>query len=98
GMTDGQLLWNVELPLALPVILAGVRTGAVYASGIIAIGALVGAGGLGDYLFTGLSRGDNGLMGLGALPILALTLILFWSLGGVVWLSKRNSTLGLFLG
>lgn len=98
GMTGGQILRNVELPLALPVVLAGVRSGAVYASGIITIGALVGAGGLGDFIFTGLSRGDNGLMGLGALPILALTLLLFWGLGFVAWLSKKNSTLGMALG
>ena len=63
------------MPLALPVILAGVRTGAVYAIGIVTIGALVGAGGLGDYIVTGLSRGDDGLILLGVIPILVLTLL-----------------------
>src|SRR6266403_4012832 len=51
GMTPRQILWHVELPLALPVILAGVRTGAVYASGLIVVGAFIGAGGLGDFIF-----------------------------------------------
>src|SRR5262245_8829355 len=98
GMTPTQLLWKVELPLALPVILAGVRTGAVYAIGIVTVCALVGAGGLGDFIVTGLTRGDDGLVLLGALPILAITLVMFWGLGGIASLAKRNSNLGLALG
>jgi osmoprotectant transport system permease protein len=98
GMTPGQLLWHVELPLALPVILAGVRTGAVYAIGIVTICALVGAGGLGDFIVTGMTRGDDGLVLLGALPILAITLVLFWSLGGIAALAKKSSTLGFAVG
>jgi osmoprotectant transport system permease protein len=98
GMTDRQILWHVELPLAFPVILVGVRTGAVYASGTIVIGALIGAGGLGDYIMNGLSRADVGLIWLGALPVLILTLLLFWSLGAVAWMAKKNSTLGMSLG
>jgi osmoprotectant transport system permease protein len=98
GMTTAQILWKVELPLALPVVLAGVRTGAVYAIGIITICALVGAGGLGDYIVTGLARGDDGLVLLGALPILVITLLLFWGMGGIAWLSRKNSTLGQVLG
>jgi osmoprotectant transport system permease protein len=88
----------VELPLALPVILAGVRTGAVYAIGIVTIAALMGAGGLGDYIVTGMARGDNGSIYLGVLPILAITFLFFWSLGTVAWLARRNSGLGLILG
>jgi osmoprotectant transport system permease protein len=98
GMTARQMLASVEIPLALPVILAGVRTGAVYAVGIITVCALVGAGGLGDFIVTGLTRGDDGLVLLGALPILALTLGIFWSLGGIAALARRNSTLGLAFG
>jgi osmoprotectant transport system permease protein len=98
GMTVGQILWNVELPLALPVMLAGVRTGAVYASSMIVIGALVGAGGLGDYIHNGMSRDDYGLILLGALPVLVLTLALFWGIGAVAGLARKNSTLGLWLG
>lgn len=95
GMTAMQILWKVELPLALPVVLAGVRTGVVYAIGVITICALAGAGGLGEYITRGLSRGDNGLVLLGALPILGITLVAFWSIGGIALLAKRNAAAGL---
>jgi osmoprotectant transport system permease protein len=98
GMTGRQILWNVDLPLALPVILAGVRSGAVNVSAMVVIGAYVGAGGLGQYVFNGISRSDNGLIWLGSLPVLALTLLLFWALGGLAWLSRKNSDLGMALG
>jgi osmoprotectant transport system permease protein len=95
GMTPLQILWKVELPLALPVILAGVRTSIVYAIGVITVCALVAAGGLGEYITRGLSRIDNGLVLLGALPILLLTLLAFWSVGGIAVLAKRNASAGL---
>jgi osmoprotectant transport system permease protein len=98
GMTRGQILWHVELPLGLPVLLAGARTGAVYASAMVILGALVGARGLGDYIWNGINRGDNGLIWLGSLPVLAITLLLYGSLGGVARLAKRNSDLGMALG
>jgi osmoprotectant transport system permease protein len=98
GMTGRQILWHVELPLAFPVLLAGVRTGAVYASAMIVISAYIGAGGLGDYIYNGMSRDDWGLTWLGALPVLILTLLLFWGLGGIARLSRRNSSLGMSLG
>jgi osmoprotectant transport system permease protein len=98
GMTGRQILWRVELPLAFPVLLAGIRTGAIYAIGVVTVCALIGAGGLGDYIFTGLSRRDNGLMWLGAIPILILTLALFVSLGRLARLAQRDSTLGMAVG
>jgi osmoprotectant transport system permease protein len=98
GMTPAQILWKVELPLALPVLLVGVRTGAVYAIGIVTICAMVGAGGLGDYIVTGLSRGDDGLILLGVIPILIITLLLFWGLGAIAWFSRKSGKLGLALG
>ena len=98
GMTPRQILWHVELPLALPVILAGVRTGAVYASGLIVVGAFIGAGGLGDFIFNGISRDDMGMIWLGAIPVLVLTLLIFFGLGGIAWLSRKNSALGMSLG
>lgn len=97
GMTAGQVLLKVELPLALPVILAGVRTGVVYAIGVITICALAGAGGLGEYITRGLARGDDGLILLGAIPILVITLLAFWAIGGIASLAKRNVTAGLAL-
>jgi osmoprotectant transport system permease protein len=98
GMTGGQILWNVELPLALPVLMAGIRTAAVYASGMIVFGALIGAGGLGDFIYNGMSRDDAGLIWLGTIPVLILTFALYWSLGGLAKLSHRNSDLGMWLG
>ncbi len=95
GMTSGQMLWRVELPLALPVILAGVRTGVVYALGVITVCALAGSGGLGEYITRGMARGDNGLVLLGALPILAITLAAFWIMGGIAWLARRRPSFGL---
>jgi osmoprotectant transport system permease protein len=75
GMTDSQRLRLVELPLALPVILAGVRIAAVVSVGTATIAAAVGAGGLGTYVFRGLATLDTRLILAGAVPaaLLALT-------------------------
>ena len=59
GMTEAQTLWRVRLPLALPVVVGGVRVAAVTAVGIATIGALVAAGGLGESIFAGLRAGDD---------------------------------------
>src|SRR5437660_1157275 len=98
GMTEGQILRKVELPLALPVLLAGIRTGAVYAISIVTICALAGVRGLGSYIVRGMTRSDNFLIGVGAIPLLVLTLLVFWGLGAVAWVSRRRSHLGLVLG
>ncbi|UCD25860.1 MAG: ABC transporter permease [Gemmatimonadota bacterium] len=75
GMTDRQLLSIVELPLAAPVILAGVRVAAVVAVGIATIAAAVGAGGLGVFIFRGLSMVDNAVIMAGAIPAAGLALL-----------------------
>jgi osmoprotectant transport system permease protein len=75
GMTDWQLLRIVELPLAAPVVLAGVRVAAVVAVGIATIAAAIGAGGLGVFIFRGLSMVDNGVIMAGAIPAATLALI-----------------------
>jgi osmoprotectant transport system permease protein len=98
GMSGSQVLWHVEVPLAFPVIMAGVRTGAIYASAMIVIGAWIGAAGLGDYIIGGMQRADNGLILLGTIPVLVLTLLLFWGLGGIASISRRNTALGMALG
>jgi osmoprotectant transport system permease protein len=72
GMSPAQVLGQVELPLALPVLLTGVRTAAVQAVGLAAVTALIGAGGLGAILFEGLFSGAQDLVLLGVLPIVAL--------------------------
>jgi osmoprotectant transport system permease protein len=75
GMTDGERLRLVELPLALPIILAGVRIAAVVSVGTATIAAAVGAGGLGTYVFRGLATVDTRLILAGAVPAAALALI-----------------------
>ena len=76
GMTPGQLLRQVQLPLALPSIVAGIRVAAVIGVGTATIAAAVGAGGLGEYIFRGLSMVDPTVILAGAIPsaVLALTL------------------------
>ena len=72
GLTRFQILISVELPLALPVLLGGVRTAAVSSVGLAAVTALIGAGGLGSILFEGLFANAQDVVLLGVLPIIAL--------------------------
>ena len=88
GMTDRQLLWQVELPLAMGVIIAGVRVAAVISVGVATIAAAIGAGGLGEYIFRGLAMVNNQVILAGAIPAAALALLADVSLG---WLEKRLS-------
>ena len=81
GMTGRQILWQVELPLALSVILAGVRVATVIAVGVATIAAAIGAGGLGTYIFRGLRQNDNTLVLAGALPAALMALAADWLLG-----------------
>ena len=74
GMTDGQLLRLVELPLAAPTILAGLRVATVTCVGVATIAALIGAGGLGQFIFMGLQTVNTNLILLGALPSALLAL------------------------
>jgi osmoprotectant transport system permease protein len=81
GMTDGQILRQVELPLAAPVILAGVRVATVISVGVATIAAAIGAGGLGTYIFRGLRQYDNALILAGAVPAALMALALDWAIG-----------------
>ena len=72
GMTPWQLLREVQLPLALPSIVAGIRVAAVIGVGTATIAAAVGAGGLGEYIFRGLSMVDPTVILAGAVPAAAL--------------------------
>lgn len=76
GMTSLQVLIKVELPLAIPMIMAGVRTAAVINVGTATLAAFIGAGGLGDFIFLGITRGIDGLILLGAIPAALLAIIL----------------------
>jgi osmoprotectant transport system permease protein len=74
GMTDGQVLWQVELPLAMPFILAGIRVATVISIGTATIAAAIGAGGLGELIFRGLAMVDNRVILAGAVPAALLAL------------------------
>jgi len=75
GMTDSQILWQVEIPLSLGVIFAGVRVATVIAVGVATIAAAIGAGGLGMFIFRGTSMLDYRVILAGAIPaaLIALT-------------------------
>lgn len=83
GMTNWQLLTLVELPLALNVIVAGIRVAAVIAVGTATIAAAVGAGGLGTYIFRGLRMSDNTLILAGAVPAAVMALAADFALGWI---------------
>jgi osmoprotectant transport system permease protein len=88
GLTRFQTLIHIELPLALPVLLGGVRTAAVSSVGLAAVTALIGAGGLGSVLFEGLFANAQDVVLLGVMPIIALGVVvdaLFKALMGLAW-------------
>jgi osmoprotectant transport system permease protein len=72
GMTDGQRLWSVQLPLAFPVILTGIRIVLVQNIGLATIAALIGGGGFGVFVFQGVGQTAMDLVLLGAVPTIAL--------------------------
>jgi len=81
GMTDRQVLFKVELPLAMSVILTGVRVAVVITIGVAIIAAEVGAGGLGEYIFRGLRLNDNRLLLAGAVPSALMALLADFGFG-----------------
>ncbi len=81
GMTDRQILVQVELPLALSVILAGVRVATVICVGVATIAAAVGAGGLGEFIFRGVAMVNNDLILAGAVPAALLAIVADFGLG-----------------
>jgi osmoprotectant transport system permease protein len=74
GMTSGQVLWQVQLPLAAPVLLAGIRVAMAMCIGIATIAAAIGAGGLGVFIYRGLSMVNNQVILAGAIPAAALAI------------------------
>jgi len=76
GMREGPILRSIELPLAAPTILAGIKTSAVINVGTATIAAFIGAGGYGERIVTGLALNDHGMLLAGALPAAALALLL----------------------
>jgi osmoprotectant transport system permease protein len=86
GLTEFQLLYQVELPLAIGVILSGIRVAIVISVGLATIAAAIGAGGLGEFIFRGLAMVDNNVILAGAIPAAILALVADL---GVGWLEKR---------
>jgi osmoprotectant transport system substrate-binding protein/osmoprotectant transport system permease protein len=86
GMTDRELLRRVELPLALPSIVAGVRVAAVVGVGSATIAAAIGAGGLGEYIYRGLSMVDTTVILAGAIPAALLALVVD---AGLLWTERQ---------
>ncbi len=99
GMTDWQILRQVELPLAMPVILTGIRVAVVISVGVATIAAAIGAGGLGTYIFRGLRQNDNNLILAGAMFSALLALVADFGLGQIAKLyepkSSENQTSGI---
>ncbi len=86
GMTPRQVLWQVEIPLSLGVILAGIRVATVTAVGVATIAAAIGAGGLGTYIFRGLAMVNNQVILAGAVPVALLAVLADALLG---WAERR---------
>ena len=81
GMTDGQILRLVELPLAARTIMAGLRVATVTGIGVATVATLIGAGGLGDFIYRGLQTVNVGLILLGAVPAALMALAADFGLG-----------------
>ncbi len=86
GMTDGQILRMVELPLAARTIMAGLRVATVTGIGVATVATLIGAGGLGDFIYRGLQTVNAQLILLGAVPAALMALAADYGLG---WIEKR---------
>jgi len=91
GMTRNQRLWLVELPLAAPMIVAGIRTAAVVGIGIATLSAFIGAGGLGVFINRGLSLRNVPLILLGVVLSASLALVVDSMIGAIQWASNRRT-------
>ncbi|MGW9102698.1 ABC transporter permease/substrate-binding protein [Priestia megaterium] len=91
GMNNRRLLFKVELPLAMPVIMAGIRTAMVLIIGTTTIASLIGAGGLGDLITVGIDRNDTNLILIGAIPAALLALFFDFLLRKIEKLSFKKS-------
>ncbi|MCY4031752.1 MAG: ABC transporter permease [Hyphomicrobiales bacterium] len=92
GMTSVQRLAKVEIPLAVPVIMAGVRTAVVMNIGVTAIATYIGAGGLGSFISRGISQSDPRQLITGALAVSLLAIIADY---GLLWIQRRLTPLGM---
>lgn len=94
GMTSAQLLFKVQLPLALPSIISGIRISTVYIVSWAALAALIGAGGLGDLIWTGLSTYNTNYILAGAVPSAILAFLFSGLIGAVQRLATPRGLRG----
>ncbi|QQL48989.1 ABC transporter permease/substrate-binding protein [Mucilaginibacter ginkgonis] len=90
GMSKAQMLTKVELPLAMPVILAGIRTAAVINVGVATLASLIAAGGLGEFIFGGISLNNTNMILAGAIPAALLAILFDVVLSQVQKLNERK--------
>jgi len=99
GLTNGQIMRKIQLPLAMPVIMAGVRIAAVTAVGLMTIAAFIGAGGLGFLVYSGVATVDNNMILAGAIPACILALLIDYLVGIVEkklsYTNKKNLDMSL---
>lgn len=88
GMSHLQRLWKVELPLAMPVIIAGLRMSTIYTVSWTVLAAMIGLKGLGDFVYQGVSSNNNTLILLGAIPAAALAVVM----GALIDLLQKKAT------
>jgi len=81
GMTPRQVLWQVQLPLAAPVLLAGIRVASAMCIGVATVAAAIGAGGLGVFIFRGLAMVNNQVILAGAIPVAGIAIAVDSGLG-----------------
>src|SRR5690606_26142527 len=86
GLNDWQKLKLVELPLAMPAILTGIRTAAVITVGTATLAAFIGAGGLGEFIVTGLALNNTDLILQGAIPSAVLAIVIELAFEGIEWI------------
>ncbi|MGB3959436.1 MAG: ABC transporter permease [bacterium] len=89
GMGEAKILWRIKLPLAFMVIMAGIRTAVVMGVGITAVAAYIGAGGLGQFIFRGISRANDKMVLTGAIFVAILAILLDYGLG---WVERKLGT------
>jgi osmoprotectant transport system permease protein len=94
GMTANQVLWRVELPLALPIILAGVRTAMVEVIASATLAAFVGGGGLGTFVTLGFALYDNAILLVGAVPVAVLAILAEVGMSGLQRLAQSPRARG----
>ncbi|MEZ5648432.1 MAG: ABC transporter permease [Alphaproteobacteria bacterium] len=89
GMTPRQIIWNISIPLALPTLLAGIRIVIVQLIGLTVVAGLIGAGGLGTFVFQGIGQTAPDLVLLGVLPVVFMALFADLALGVIIIATKH---------